>query len=123
MNRQVRTIVVVGIALLAATIASYAAYIAIQRIPPREVEIATRHAVVAAKNLPTGIRISADSVKVIAWPARTPLTGGFASVDQVIDRGLLASVVENEPLTESKLAPKEAGAGLPPSIPPGMRAM
>ena len=29
----------------------------------------------------------------------------------------------NEPLTETKLAPKEAGAGLAPSIPPGMRAL
>ena len=29
----------------------------------------------------------------------------------------------NEPLTETKLAPIEAGAGLPPSIPPGMRAL
>ena len=123
MNRQVRTIVVIGIALLAATIASYAAYAAIRRIPPREVEIATRHAVVAAKNLPTGVRITSDAVKVIAWPARTPLPGGFDNVDQVVNRGLLASVVENEPLTETKLAPKEAGAGLPPSIPPGMRAM
>jgi pilus assembly protein CpaB len=123
MNRQVRTIVVVAIALVAATVASYAAYVAIQRIPPREVEIATRHAVVAAKAMPTGTRITSDSVKVIAWPEKTPLAGGFASLEEVVDRGLLSSVVENEPLTESKLAPKEAGAGLPPSIPPGMRAM
>jgi len=32
-------------------------------------------------------------------------------------------VVENEPLTESKLAPLEAGAGISPTIPAGMRAM
>jgi pilus assembly protein CpaB len=32
-------------------------------------------------------------------------------------------VAANEPLTETKLAPKEAGAGLSPSIPPGMRAL
>jgi pilus assembly protein CpaB len=32
-------------------------------------------------------------------------------------------VVANEPLTAAKLAAKEAGAGLPPSITPGMRAM
>jgi pilus assembly protein CpaB len=29
----------------------------------------------------------------------------------------------NEPITETKLAPREAGAGLPPTIPAGMRAM
>jgi pilus assembly protein CpaB len=41
----------------------------------------------------------------------------------VLDRGLIATVEENEPLTAAKLAPLEAGAGLPPSIPPGMRAV
>ncbi len=70
-----------------------------------------------------GTRITADTVKVVAWPERTPLAGGFSSVEQVLERGLISGVVENEPLTESKLAPKEAGAGLPPSIPTGMRAM
>jgi Flp pilus assembly protein CpaB len=41
----------------------------------------------------------------------------------VLDRGLIATVDENEPLTAAKLAPLGAGAGLPPSIPPGMRAV
>ena len=46
---------------------------------------------------------------------RTPLPDGFATVDAVVDRGLIAPVGENEPITESKLAPREAGAGLPPA--------
>ena len=40
-----------------------------------------------------------------------------------MNRGVIASVLENEPVTEAKLAPLEAGAGLPPTIPPGMRAI
>jgi pilus assembly protein CpaB len=44
-------------------------------------------------------------------------------VKPVLDRGLVAAVAENEPFTEAKLAPLGSGAGLPPSIPPGMRAM
>ena len=51
------------------------------------------------------------------------MPGAFAKMDEVVDRGLIATVAENEPLTETKLAPLEAGAGLPPSIPPGMRAI
>src|SRR5262249_22567140 len=123
MTRQTRTLVVVTVAVFAATLASYAVYLAISRIPVRTVEIATRHAVVAAKAMPMGTRLTKDSVKLVAWPAKTPLADGFSNVDDVVDRGLIASVVQNEPVTESKLAPKEAGAGLPPSIPPGMRAM
>src|SRR4030095_9684241 len=122
-NRQSRTLVVVVVALAAAAVASYAVYRAISRIPVREVEVATRSAVVAATAMPMGTRITADSVKLVAWPARTPLAGGFSSFEDVVNRGLISAVVENEPLTESKLAPREAGAGLPPSIPAGMRAM
>jgi pilus assembly protein CpaB len=44
-------------------------------------------------------------------------------VKEAIDRGLLVAVLQNEPLTESKLASAESGAGLSPAIPPGMRAM
>ena len=51
------------------------------------------------------------------------MPGAFAKVEDVLDRGLIATVEANEPLIAAKLAPLEAGAGLPPSIPPGMRAI
>jgi pilus assembly protein CpaB len=123
MNRQSRTLIVLLVALGAAAIASFGVYRAISSIPERRVEIATKHAVVAARALPMGARLTADNVKVVGWPERTPLAGGFSSIEEVVDRGLISAVVENEPISESKLAPKEAGAGLPPSIPAGMRAM
>jgi pilus assembly protein CpaB len=111
------------VALLAAAAASYGVFIAISRIPVRQVEVATRQAVVAAKTVPMGTLLTAESVKLVPWPAATPLEGGFDKLDAVVGRGLLANVVENEPVVESKLASREAGAGLPPSITPGMRAM
>jgi pilus assembly protein CpaB len=123
MNRQTRTLIVISVALVAAAAASYGIYQSIARIPVREVEIATRHAVVAAAAMPMGTRLTRDKLKVVAWPAKTPLVEGFTDPDAVVDRGLIAAVVQNEPLVESKLAPKAAGAGLPPSITPGMRAL
>ena len=51
------------------------------------------------------------------------MQGSFSSPDTLVGRGLIQPVHANEPLTENKLAPVEAGAGLPPSIPPGMRAL
>ena len=39
------------------------------------------------------------------------------------DRGAIVAIAANQPITESKLAALGAGAGLPPTIPPGMRAM
>jgi pilus assembly protein CpaB len=123
MNRNTRTMIVLGVATVVAGLASFGVLQAIRSIPERRVEIATKHAVVAAGELPIGTLLTRDSVKLVAWPAETPLQGGFSSVDEVVDRGLIAGVVENEPLSESKLAPKAAGAGLPPSIAPGMRAI
>ena len=40
-----------------------------------------------------------------------------------MNRGLLAPMVENEPFTAAKVATPGAGAGLPPIITPGMRAI
>src|SRR5678815_4449774 len=123
MNRQTRTFIVVAIAVVAATVASYGTYRALSRIPPRPVEMPTKKAVVAAKQMPLGTLITRDAVKLVDWPAQTPLQGGFSTLDEVVDRGVIAPVVENEPISESKLAPKEAGAGLSPAIKPGMRAI
>jgi len=67
--------------------------------------------------------ITKDYVKLVAWPASSPVEHGFTTIESVLNRGLISSVAANEPLTESKLAPLEAGAGLPPSITEGMRAV
>jgi pilus assembly protein CpaB len=123
MNRQTRTLIVLAVAVVAATIASYGTYRALARLPQRTVQMPTRKAVVAAKQMPLGTLLTRDSVKLVDWPQQTPLQGGFASIDEVENRGLIAAVGENEPLSENKLAPKEAGAGLSPTITPGMRAI
>ena len=69
------------------------------------------------------MRLAAADLKVVPWPASSMVKGAFAKVEDVVDRGLLSGVVENEPLVEAKLAPRNAGAGLSSAIPAGMRAM
>lgn len=123
MNRRNRTVIVLLVAVLLAGAASYTVYRTISKMPVREVEVATMHVAVAGENLSMGTRITKDHVKIVGWPASNPVQGSFASVDAVVGRGLIQQIAANEPLTEAKLAPIEAGAGLPPSIPAGMRAM
>lgn len=123
MNRSTRTFVVVLVAVIVAGLASFGVYRAIQRMPVREVEVRSLYQVVAAMDLTMGTMITKDHVKLVAWPASSPVPKGFTSIDAVLNRGLITGVVANEPLTESKLAPLEAGAGLPPSITEGMRAV
>jgi pilus assembly protein CpaB len=123
MTREVRTLLVLVVALAAAGVASFGVYRAVQRVPVKQVEMATQTVVVAAKALPVGALIGPDDVRLVAWPAKSPIAGGLARVQDAVGRGLLNPVAENEPLTEPKLAPREAGAGLPPTIPNGMRAI
>ena len=123
MTRSTRTFVVVAIAVVLAAAASLGVYRAVQSIPVREVQVAHHSAVVAKRELPLGTLVTKEDVKLVPWPSSDPLQGGFQKVEQVVDRGLIVSVQENEPLSESKLAPVEAGAGLPPTIPSGMRAI
>ena len=123
MNRNTRMLLVVGIAMVTATLASLGVYIAIQKRPVLTREIPSAYVIVAAKPLEQGVRLTSDVVKRIGWPERNPIAGSFANVEDVVNRGLVATVLENEPITDGKLAPLEAGAGLPPTIRAGMRAM
>lgn len=123
MNRNSRTVVVLVLSILVAGIASLLVYRAVQRIPVREVEVRSYHVAVAAKALPVGTMLTVSDVKLVPWPSSSPVAGGYSTVEEVVNRGLIAAVVENEPLTTAKVAVPEAGAGLPPTITAGMRAI
>lgn len=123
MNRTTRTVLVLGIAVVMATVAGFAVYRAVQRLPVREVEVAQVQVAVAANPIPVGALISKEQVKLVGWPASSPVPGAFANAESVVGRGAVAGIGENEPITEAKLASREAGAGLPPTIPAGMRAV
>jgi pilus assembly protein CpaB len=124
MDRNKRTAVVVLIAVLLAATATLGMYRVVSARPIRESSIVkTVDVVVAQHPLPLGTRLTKEHVKLVKWPAETQVPGAFAKAEDVLDRGLIATVDENEPLTAAKLAPLGAGAGLPPSIPPGMRAV
>ena len=56
MNRQYRTVVVMTIAVATAALASFGVYMAIQRMPVRQVEVGTVNVVVAAEPLRVGTR-------------------------------------------------------------------
>ena len=123
MDRNTRTLIVVLVALAAAGVATFGVARVIRSRPVVEREVAHTYVVAASKTLPVGAMVTAADVKLIAWPERSPVPGAFAKVEDVVNRGVVAQVLENEPITPAKLAPVGGGAGLPPTIPPGMRAL
>jgi pilus assembly protein CpaB len=123
MDRGTRTLIVVAVAVVTAVVASATVYRAIRRIPVREVQVAHHFIVLAARPVALGTRLTAADVKLVGWPSDSPLPGAFSRVEDVVGRGVVTGLGQNEPLSESKLAPRDAGAGLSPAIPAGMRAI
>lgn len=123
MNRGLRTAIVLGVALVAALAASYVAYITLERVSAQQAGPDTVPVVVAAREVPLGTLITAEHVRVVAWPATSPVQGAISRLEDVVDRGAVFSMATNEPVTEAKLAARGSGSGLPPTITPGMRAI
>ncbi len=109
------------VALILSAGVTYLAYRVLQtRLRPPEV---TTQIVVAAKKLDLGARITKEDVQLVAWPKSAQLEGSFGDTTKVVDRAVVVPMQVNEPILESKLAPKEGGVGLTAVIPEGMRAM
>ena len=102
---------------------AFGTYRYIQNLPTREVALPTTPVVVAAADLSLGAELRREDLRVIAWPADAVPAGTFKDPKEVIGRGLIQPVASNEAVLPSKLAPIGAGAGLPPVIPEGMRAL
>ena len=83
----------------------------------------TQPLVVASVPLALGARLDASNLKVIQWPANQQVAGMFTRVEECVNRAVITPLAANEPVLESKLAPKESGAGLAATIPEGMRAV
>jgi pilus assembly protein CpaB len=118
-----RIFVVLALAVTAGGGLAYATYNYMQNVPVKTVTSPTQPVVVAAADLSIGTELKADDLKVVQWPKGQAPEGAFSNPGQLVGRGLVTPVVRNEALLDAKLAPKEAGAGLPPVIPPGMRAV
>ena len=115
--------------MLAAALASggLAALLAMRYLQQKATPLAAQpirsSMVVAARTLPVGTIVSDQHVKTIEWTGGALPLGYIGSPQEVVGRGLMSDLQENEPILESKLAPKGAGGGLPIIINEGMRGL
>ena len=123
MNRDTRTLIVVLVAVLTGGAAAYAVREYVRAMPVQQAPVLTTNVVVADRPLAVGLRLTAADLKLVPWPQEAPLPGAFNQIETVVNRGLMSALEMNEPVTAGKLASVEAGAGLSPTIPEGMRAI
>ena len=118
-----RIFAVLLLAIVAGGGLAYGTYNAINSQPPKTVNAPTQPVVVASADLPLGTELKKEDLTVVNFPVGGAPEGSFAKPADILGRGLIVSMVKNEPVLAAKLASKEAGAGLPPVIPEGMRAV
>jgi pilus assembly protein CpaB len=82
----------------------------------------TAQVIVASRTLELGTLIRESDLRMGDWPGTLP-HGALLRKEDVVGRGVMAAIYDGEPVMESRLAPKGAGAGLAATIPAGMRAV
>src|SRR5205814_3363512 len=120
---RMRVFIVLLLAVTAGVVLAYGTYNNLKQIPAKTVTMPTRQVVVAAADMDMGAEIRKDDIRLIDWPANAVPQGVISDPKEVVGRGLILPVIQWEPILPMKLASKDAGAGLPPVIPPGLRAV
>jgi pilus assembly protein CpaB len=120
---RMRITLVLLLALAAGGGLAYGTYNYMQNVQVKTVSLPTRPVVVAAADLELGAELRPDDLRVVEWPQSAMPMGAFSNPDEVVGRGLVMPVIQNEPILPMKLAGKGAGSGLTVVIPEGKRAV
>lgn len=121
MNR--RLISVFAFALLVAGLTSFLVYrLIILHVQAPSRAMPANKLVVAAHELQVGALIHDFDLQQVPWGAPIPDQAAKSAQDAV-GRGVVATIYQNEPILERRLAPRGAGAGLAATIPVGKRAV
>jgi len=124
MNRN-RMIMVIGIAVLLAVLASLGAYkfLSGQSRVAEQARLQTVGIVVAQVDIPLGSTINTNQVAVSPWPKESYPKDAIADPKVVLGRVALRDFFRGEPVVASKLVPLGKATGLLSlKVPPGMRA-
>jgi pilus assembly protein CpaB len=110
------------VALVVASGASYVAYRLVRNTLARSSpSVGTSQVVVAKRNLEIGTIVKPGDVGMAPWVGAVP-KGVVTLEKDALERGVISTVYEGEPLIETRLANLGAGGGMAATIPPGMRA-
>lgn len=117
-----RVVLILLVALVVAAGASYVAYRLVRNTlagssPARQ----TSQVVVAKRNLEIGTIVKPADVGLAPWVGVVP-KGVVTLEKDVLERGVVSTVYEGEPIIQTRLATLGAGGGMAATIPPGMRA-
>jgi pilus assembly protein CpaB len=120
MNKRLISVLIFALVVSAA--ASFLVYRLVVAQMANSAKAAGARVVVASHNLQNGALIKDSDLKVADWGGPVP-QGAITKPEDAIGRGVIEPIYEGEPVLESRVAQRGAGAGMAASIPPGMRAV
>jgi pilus assembly protein CpaB len=120
---RVRVFIVFVLAIAAGGVFAFGTYNYVQKLPVKTVAMPTKPVVVAANDLDIGAEIARDDIRVVDWPSAAVPANAISDPQEVIGRGIIMPMIQNEIFLPMKLSGKDVGGGLPPAIPPGLRAV
>src|SRR5579859_4908972 len=101
---RVRVFIVLALAVTAGGVFAFGTYNYVQKMQPKGgPNLPTRPVVIAATDLDVGTEITAENVRVIAWPQDSVPPQAISDPQEVMGRGIITPVVQNEPIFAVKL--------------------
>jgi len=115
----------IGVLAFALVVSAGAAFVLYQLIASRmtvgaSTKPVTTEVLVGSRDLAPGALIQERDIRTQEY--LTPPPGAILKKQDIINRGVIVPIHEDEPFYDTSLAPKGAGAGFAATIPPGMRA-
>jgi pilus assembly protein CpaB len=106
--------ILLGLAVCMAFVISVLVYNWLQRQPKMVEKVIgsqTQMVAVAGSDLFWGTKLTPDVIKLVAFPSSNLPDGNFSTVEALEGRILVSNVTTNEPILESKLAPRDVTTG------------
>jgi pilus assembly protein CpaB len=122
MNRS-RLLMIGGLALAVGLLVAFSVYSRLRTFSGSGGNERGVKVVVAANDIPIGAKLVAHDLAAITIPQSAVPPGAFPDPARLVGRGAILPVSKGDFILQSKLAPLNAGAGLPSMIPQGMRAV
>ena len=120
--KRIRMFMVLALALTAGGVFAVGTSSYLKKLPAHTA-VASTKVVVTAGDLDVGDEVKIEDIQTVDWPGNAVPEGAFTKPEDVLGRSVLMPMVKNELFLPMKLASKDAGTGLPPAIPPGLRAL
>src|SRR5919106_1319610 len=100
-----RVYTVLLLAITVGAMFAFSTYRYVQATPERGPGVATTPVMVANSNLSLGAALRAEDLRAVQWRSESRPAGVFSTPKDLIGRGLIQPVAQNEQILPSKLAP------------------